>query len=572
MLRLTLGQPDHGRHEVCKADRQMGVRTPPTAARGASRDGVPPAPIVALERDPLPPTGGLPLGTALGITISILVVLVLGGLTTIQLQREERRERSAREQLLHESFAPLVEEIERAASLDEVRRLVASAELAEETLGRTAVNLVLTDGAGRPVGSRPAGGVDSRPPDGSLHTVLPVRSPLFPTGSARLIAWQDDTEFAADMADRRSSAWLDIVATVVTVVVVVQLAIYLLVTRPMRHLMTTIDKVEQGYPATLRQVDIARELRWLEWRFHRMSVTLTNNARLLVAAHRRAIEAAKGRGARRLELELLDPLAPDRADPGTGDEVIRRYLRARCASLEGLSPASPSALETAREAWDSDAVEAERVGELDLRARIENAALMILDAEAFSAVSRELDSLAAVCGEWCDGIAQRIESALHADGVSMVAMQRRTKHAAGVWRKMQEKNLRIEEVHDVFAFRIIVPDRDDCYLALNTVHRLFEPEPFRFKDYIEVPKANGYQSLHTSVSDRSGPVFEIQIRSVEMHRRAEHGDAAHWRYRAGQSARVMPRGARLLSRLGARARGPGPGLGPPGEGGWRDAG
>ena len=86
----------------------------------------------------------------------------------------------------------------------------------------------------------------------------------------------------------------------------------------------------------------------------------------------------------------------------------------------------------------------------------------------------------------------------------------------------------------LLAFRIIVPRTDDCYLALETVHRLFEPEPFRFKDYIASPKANGYQSIHTSVRDQDEFVFELQIRSVEMHRAAEEGIAAHWRYRAGK--------------------------------------
>jgi (p)ppGpp synthase/HD superfamily hydrolase len=97
---------------------------------------------------------------------------------------------------------------------------------------------------------------------------------------------------------------------------------------------------------------------------------------------------------------------------------------------------------------------------------------------------------------------------------------------------MQQKHLGLNEVQDIFAFRLIVADQDDCYLALHAVHRLFEPEPFRFKDYIAAPKANGYRSLHTSVCDRNGLVFEIQIRSVDMHREAEDGEAAHWRYHA----------------------------------------
>jgi (p)ppGpp synthase/HD superfamily hydrolase len=103
---------------------------------------------------------------------------------------------------------------------------------------------------------------------------------------------------------------------------------------------------------------------------------------------------------------------------------------------------------------------------------------------------------------------------------------------------MTEKGLSLEEVNDLVAFRIIVPGQDDCYLALETVHRLFEPEPFRFKDYITGPKANGYQSLHTSLRDHEGFQFEVQIRTVDMHRAAEEGFAAHWRYRAKKAIRA----------------------------------
>jgi GTP pyrophosphokinase len=106
---------------------------------------------------------------------------------------------------------------------------------------------------------------------------------------------------------------------------------------------------------------------------------------------------------------------------------------------------------------------------------------------------------------------------------------------------MREKNLLLGEIHDLFAFRVVVSNEDDCYLALDTIHRLFEPEPFRFKDYIADPKTNGYQSLHTSVRDRNGFVFEVQIRTAEMHRAAEQGCAAHWRYRAGRSMRARRR-------------------------------
>jgi (p)ppGpp synthase/HD superfamily hydrolase len=192
----------------------------------------------------------------------------------------------------------------------------------------------------------------------------------------------------------------------------------------------------------------------------------------------------------------------------------------------------------ALEIWERDSVEAEKVGEIDLRSRAENAALVVLDRNAFDRVTREIETLVDGRAEWCTAIEETMKSALASDGVSVVAIQRRAKHTAGVWRKMQEKNLRFEEVQDLLAFRIVVPTLDGCYLALNTIHRLFEPEPFRFKDYIAKPKVNGYQSLHTSVRDQRGFVFEVQIRTVDMHHVAEEGLAAHWRYRANKSIRA----------------------------------
>ena len=281
-----------------------------------------------------------------------------------------------------------------------------------------------------------------------------------------------------------------------------------------------------------------REVRWLAWRFHRMSASLTHSARLLVAAHRRAMETSKSRPISDIDPQLLDPLNLDRNAESAGHDIMRRYLRDRCALLERYRPGDPRARAVALEIWKHDTVEAEKFGEMNLRARLENAALTILDPDAFKRVSHELDALIAARNEWCAATAEIIESALAADSVPLLAIQHRAKHAAGAWRKMQEKGLGLEDVADLVAFRIIVPSHDDCYLALVTVHRLFEPEPFRFKDYIAGPKVNGYRSLHTSVRDRDGFVFEVQIRSVDMHRAAEEGTAAHWRYRANKPIRA----------------------------------
>jgi HAMP domain-containing protein len=485
----------------------------------------------------LPPRGGLPLGAILGVAISLLVAVLLGGLTAVQLHREERRELAARQELLAESLAPLAEEIERSSSLVEISQHLSSSVRAEIARGHSDFNLVLRGGDGREVGSALTGAGTSPPPD-SLQVQIPVRSALLTSGHGSLTVWQDASGFAAEMASRRLAAWLDIGATVLAIIIVVQLTIYLLVSRPLDRLLTAIEKVELGYPAKLRRGDIARELRWLAWRFHRMSSSLTNSARLLVAAHRRAMEVSKSRLSSNIDPRFFDPLDLDRSGHSEDHDIFRRYLRSRCAVLEGYRPGDPRAREVALQVWERDAVEAEIFGEMDLRARAENAALKILDPRAFDNTSRELNALIGARAEWCVATVENMKSGLVADDVPVVAIQHRAKHAAGAWRKMQEKGLGLDDVNDLIAFRVIVPSQDDCYLALETVHRLFEPEPFRFKDYITSPKANGYQSLHTSLRDRNGFAFEVQIRTVEMHRAAEEGGAAHWRYRAGTSVRL----------------------------------
>ena len=110
----------------------------------------------------------------------------------------------------------------------------------------------------------------------------------------------------------------------------------------------------------------------------------------------------------------------------------------------------------------------------------------------------------------------------------------RPKHLYGIWSKMQRQQKAFHEIYDVAALRIITPSVETCYRALAVVHDTFRPIPGRFKDYIGLPKPNGYQSLHTAVIGRHRPI-EVQIRTVEMHRVAEFGIAAHWAYKEGGS-------------------------------------
>ncbi|WP_018872315.1 bifunctional GTP diphosphokinase/guanosine-3',5'-bis pyrophosphate 3'-pyrophosphohydrolase [Thioalkalivibrio sp. ALJ16] len=141
-------------------------------------------------------------------------------------------------------------------------------------------------------------------------------------------------------------------------------------------------------------------------------------------------------------------------------------------------------------------------------------------------------------------IEQAICSRMEAAGI-VGRISGREKSLYSIYRKMRDKHHSFEEVFDVFAIRIIVDDIDTCYRSLGVVHNLYKPVPGRFKDYIAIPKSNGYQSLHTILFGPQGIPIEIQIRSTEMDRVAESGIAAHWQYKAGgESTRTAQSRAR----------------------------
>src|SRR6187549_3626062 len=111
----------------------------------------------------------------------------------------------------------------------------------------------------------------------------------------------------------------------------------------------------------------------------------------------------------------------------------------------------------------------------------------------------------------------------------------REKHISSIYKKMQEKNISFSEVFDIYGFRIIVPDVSQAYLALGALHTMYKPIPGKFKDYVAIPKANGYQSLHTTLFGPFGMPLEIQIRTADMHKVAEAGVASHWLYKADET-------------------------------------
>jgi len=475
-----------------------------------------------------PPRRGLKIGPSLALCITVVLVVVLGGLSAVQLRREARQERDARQALLAESLAPLAAEVADASGLDEIRERLAAYQQSFVVRGHPDHQVVLFDENGVVIACSDRG--REAMPESALSTSIVVQAPALSAGRGSLTVWQDGSGLITELARRRRLVWFDICVTGFILGLGVQLVVHLLVSRPMRQLLITIEKTENGY---IQQTPITRgalEFRRLAWRFHKMSGELTEGARILVAAQRRGMMLATGRrgipgGTTTATVPVEDP-----GKQSAGEAILRRYLHDRCIFLESCGSGEPSAQSDAIEVWEYDVVEAERLGEMDLKGRLGNAALRILEPEAYETVSHAVDDLRTSRADWCVEVEQALSIALAANGVQCLSILHRVKHVAGVWRKMQEKHLNLGEVHDALAFRTVVPDRDDCYLALDAIHRLFEPEPFRFKDYIVRPKGNGYQSLHTTVRDKEGFPFEVQIRSMEMHEAAENGIASHWKY------------------------------------------
>ena len=188
--------------------------------------------------------------------------------------------------------------------------------------------------------------------------------------------------------------------------------------------------------------------------------------------------------------------------------------------------------EKALETMEIYAPIAHRLGMQRVKWELEDTSLKYLDPVGYKEISDELAIRAAAHEEFMATIQKKIEDRLKEEGVK-ATVYGRIKHAYSIYRKMYTQNKTMDEIFDLYAFRVIVDDLADCYTVLGCVHDLFKPILGRFKDYIGTPKPNGYQSLHTTVIGREGIPFEIQIRTWEMHHTAEYGVAAHWKYKEG---------------------------------------
>ena len=175
---------------------------------------------------------------------------------------------------------------------------------------------------------------------------------------------------------------------------------------------------------------------------------------------------------------------------------------------------------------------AHRLGMSRIKWELEDLSLKVLDPIGYNEIVEGLKAQSEQHEEFLQGIQDRISTKLKEANIHN-AISARVKHIYSIYRKMYAQHKTINEIYDICAVRVIVDTVADCYNVLGYVHDLYKPIPGRFKDYISTPKPNGYQSLHTTVIGRAGIPFEVQIRTVEMHKMAEYGVAAHWKYKQG---------------------------------------
>ncbi|GLR68035.1 GTP pyrophosphokinase [Acidocella aquatica] len=192
----------------------------------------------------------------------------------------------------------------------------------------------------------------------------------------------------------------------------------------------------------------------------------------------------------------------------------------------------------ARETMEIYAPLAERIGMESLKTELQTRSFAEIDPEAYDTIQARLNFLRGQGADVIEEVRQELLRVCREAGVDVVEISGREKSPYSIWEKMQRRNVAFEQLSDIMAFRIIVPTREACYVALGGIHAAYPVIAGRFKDYISTPKANGYQSLHTGVTLRHprNQKIEIQIRTAEMQMVAENGVAAHWLYKQSDAS------------------------------------
>ena len=186
--------------------------------------------------------------------------------------------------------------------------------------------------------------------------------------------------------------------------------------------------------------------------------------------------------------------------------------------------------EKARETMDIYAPLAQRLGISKIKVELDDLALKYLEPEVYYDLVEKVALRKSAREAFVQSIVKDVSEKLKEVGIK-AQINGRAKHFFSIYKKMVNQEKTIDQIYDLFAVRIIVDTVKDCYAALGVIHEMYKPIPGRFKDYIAMPKPNMYQSLHTTLIGSNGQPFEIQIRTFEMHRTAEYGIAAHWKYK-----------------------------------------
>ncbi|MBQ1688478.1 MAG: bifunctional (p)ppGpp synthetase/guanosine-3',5'-bis(diphosphate) 3'-pyrophosphohydrolase [Lachnospiraceae bacterium] len=186
----------------------------------------------------------------------------------------------------------------------------------------------------------------------------------------------------------------------------------------------------------------------------------------------------------------------------------------------------------ARETMDIYSPIAQRLGISKIKIELDDLSLRYLQPEAYKDLTVKINARKENRDAFIKEIIADVSEQIHGAGIE-AKIDGRVKHFFSIYRKMKNQNKTLDQIYDLFAVRIIVDSVKDCYAALGVIHEMYTPIPGRFKDYIAMPKQNMYQSLHTTLIGPTGTPFEIQIRTFEMHRTAEYGIAAHWKYKEG---------------------------------------
>jgi GTP pyrophosphokinase len=214
--------------------------------------------------------------------------------------------------------------------------------------------------------------------------------------------------------------------------------------------------------------------------------------------------------------------------------VVLLRLASRTQTLRHYANAPDDLrVQVARETLELYSPLANRLGVWELKWELEDLSFRFLHPDIYKKIARQLDEKRAEREHFIADAIERLKRDLAAAGIADAEVYGRPKHIYSIWNKMRKKGVEFSEVYDVRALRVIVEEVRDCYAALGIVHDLWMPIPKEFDDYISNPKGNDYRSLHTAVSCPDGRALEVQIRTREMHRHAELGVAAHWRYKEG---------------------------------------